>query len=454
MRLKRHVLALVLAGITTPATVWATNGMNMEGYGPIATGMGGASFAYDNGTAAVMNNPATLGLMGKGSRLDVALGFLGPDVTSTHMGTPMSSGGDAYYMPAVGYVRSDGKLTYGFGLFAQGGMGTEYNMGVDGGPERSELGVGRLIAPLAYQVSDELVIGGSLDFVWAMLDLRMALPGGMGFLTTSGLISGGTGILGGTATSGAFDGLTSMRLDFSDSNDFTGKAKGSGFAGKLGFTYKISPAVMVGGSYHSKTALSNLKTGSNGTSLVAVNPGGAFGMGEPPGTYTETGKIIVRDFEWPETFGVGIAVQASPYVLVAADVKRIGWKDVMKNFKMTYESGGGLGFTGSVDFTLPQNWDNQTVFSLGLAYKATDALTLRAGANLADNPIPDSTLNYLFPAIVENHYTLGFGYDFSKVSALNFSLTYAPEVSQTNTTMGYKVEHSQTNWQLMYTHRF
>ncbi len=94
MRLKRHVLALVLVGLTTPALVWATNGMNMEGYGPIATGMGGASFAYDNGTAAVMNNPATLGLMGKGSRLDVALGFLGPDVTSTHL-APMG-------MPSIG----------------------------------------------------------------------------------------------------------------------------------------------------------------------------------------------------------------------------------------------------------------------------------------------------------------------------------------------------------------
>jgi long-chain fatty acid transport protein len=33
--------------------------MNMEGYGPIACGMGGACMAFDNGTAAVMNNPAT-----------------------------------------------------------------------------------------------------------------------------------------------------------------------------------------------------------------------------------------------------------------------------------------------------------------------------------------------------------------------------------------------------------
>ena len=61
--------------IGTP--VFATNGMNMEGYGPIATGMGGASFAYDNGTAAVINNPATLAMAESIARLDLALGVLG-----------------------------------------------------------------------------------------------------------------------------------------------------------------------------------------------------------------------------------------------------------------------------------------------------------------------------------------------------------------------------------------
>jgi len=56
--------------------------MNMEGYGPIATGMGGASMAYDNGTAAMINNAATIGLMKSGtSRLDLAIGGLHPDVT-------------------------------------------------------------------------------------------------------------------------------------------------------------------------------------------------------------------------------------------------------------------------------------------------------------------------------------------------------------------------------------
>jgi len=445
MRLKRHVLALVLAGITTPATVWATNGMNMEGYGPIATGMGGASFAYDNGTAAVMNNPATLGLMGKGSRLDVALGFLGPDVTSTHSAmfgqASIGSGGDAYYMPAVGYVKSDGKLTYGFGLFAQGGMGTEYNTSMDGRPERSELGVGRFILPLAYKVNEDFSVGGSLDYIWSMLDMKMVMPIGM----MAGLITNpGNGTLAGALAGMAGMGYDAARLEFSDGSDFTGKAKATGFAGKLGFTYRASPTVMVGGVYHAKSSLGDMKTSSTGAAMIVTDL--------PPGgnpTQTVPGKITVIDFQWPETYGIGLAIQMTPDLLIAADYKRLNWKDVMKNFTMSYSA-----MNDTVTFALPQNWDNQDVLHIGLSYKATNALTLRAGANLADNPIPSTTVHYLFPAIVKNHYTLGLGYDFSKLSGLNFSLTYAPEVSQTNTIFGYKVDHSQTNWQLMYTHRF
>jgi long-chain fatty acid transport protein len=103
--------------------------------------------------------------------------------------------------------------------------------------------------------------------------------------------------------------------------------------------------------------------------------------------------------------------------------------------------------------SLFQNWDDQDVFAIGFAYKATDALTLRAGANFANNPIPDMYMNPLFPAIVENHYTVGLGYDVSSSSAVNFSLSHAPEVTQVSGST-ISVDHSQTNWQLMYSKRF
>jgi long-chain fatty acid transport protein len=115
---------------------------------------------------------------------------------------------------------------------------------------------------------------------------------------------------------------------------------------------------------------------------------------------------------------------------------------------MTYSALGD-----SVTFALPQMWEDQTVVNFGAAYKASDKLTLRAGLNIANNPIPDATLHYLFPAIVEDHYTVGFGYDISDSSAVNFSLQYAPEVTQTSGS-GFTVDHSQTSWQLMYSAHF
>jgi len=70
-------------------------------------------------------------------------------------------------------------------------------------------------------------------------------------------------------------------------------------------------------------------------------------------------------------------------------------------------------------------------------------------------------VNYLWPAIEEDHYTVGFGYAFSKQSQVNFALSYVPEVSVTGSGSampmgngGMLIEHSQTNWQLMYSYTF
>lgn len=324
-------------------------------------------------------------------------------------------------------------------------MGTEYNLSLDmlqtGEGERSELGVGRLMAPIAYNVNDKLTIAGSLDFVWAMLDLKMAMPiaNMAGLITPTGA---GNGTLTGALNALALGGYDNARLDFSDGNDYTGKARGYGFAGKLGFAYKLSPMVSIGGTYHTKTNLGDLETGTTGASMIVTDTGG-----NP--TQTVPGKISVRDFQWPETYGIGVSIQATPSLLVAADYKRINWKDVMKNFTMTYSALGD-----SITFALPQNWDDQNVFQIGLSYKATGSLTLRAGVSLSDNPIPDATMHYLFPAIEKNHYTAGLGYAFDASSDLNFSLQFAPKVTQTNSTFGYTVSHSQTSWQLMYSKRF
>ena len=453
MKLKKLAVLIAAAGMS--ASAFATNGMNMEGYGPVATGMGGASFAYDNGTAGMINNPATLGFMASGtSRLDIAVGGLHPDVNSKMMGMKAGSDGDAYYMPAIGYVRKDGKLAWGVGMMAQGGMGTEYGKhsffsGVpsSGLENRSKLGLGRVIFPLAYDVTDSFNIGGSIDYLWGGLDLQMLMPA-----ASLGAMMAGTSPLGSaTVTPGSqlqagigamFPTMAGAHFDFSKgSNKFTQELTTNGWAWNLGFTWKAAPNLTVGGIYHAKTDLSDMS--GNGRLNIVSNTGVITPM---------AGKLKVKDFQWPETYGIGVAYQATEKLMLVADYKRINWSDVMKNFEMRYTANG---VTGVMDAKLYQNWDNQNVFMIGGSYKYNNALTLRAGVNLSSNPVPSKNLNALFPATIENHYTLGFGYAFNKVSSIDFSYSYAPEVSETNPNTGIKTTHSQTNnWQAMYSHRF
>jgi long-chain fatty acid transport protein len=427
-------LPLALAG----AAAWATNGMNMEGYGPVSTGMGGASQAIDHGTAAMAQNPATLALMGGTARVDVAVGRLGPGVTSRMAGMPdADSGGTSYVMPALGYARRNGAWTYGFGVFAQGGMGTEYDAtsfvaAGSGQPVRSELGVGRVLFPLAYRISPTLAVGGSLDFVWATLDMRMAASGAQ----LGQMVTGASGNLG--AALPALGGAPWARVDFSDGSDFSGAAKGTGWAGKLGFVWQAAPAWSVGGSYQFETALGDLKTSTSAASLSAA------------GGFADAGRITVIDFQWPATAAIGASWQASPTLTVAADLKRIAWSKVMKDFRLQFDS-AGMG--GSVGFALTQDWKDQTVVNLGVAWKATPQWTLRAGVNLADNPIPNAFVNPLFPATVKNHATLGAGWQFGIADSLDLSLTVAPSSTVTNG-QGIEVSHRQTNAQLMYSHLF
>ena len=372
MYLNKVPAALVAAGLAMPGFALATNGMLMEGYGPIATGMGGASMAYDNGTAAMANNPATLGLMAEGSRLDVALGFLGPDVEATPLG---KSKADAFFMPAFGYVKKAGNLTYGVGVYAQGGMGTDYPNG-----DMAQVGVGRLIFPVAYNVNERLTLGGSLDYVWAGMDL----------------VYSGAGI------------------NFKDGSDYTGKANGYGIAAKLGFTYKVNDSLNVGGVYQTAGNLGDL---------------------------SDRG-YRVKDFDMPPTLALGLAWHASDKLMIAADIKDVMWDSSMNT--VTIVTPGG-------DVPFQQDWDDQIVFAVGAAYKFNDRFTGRVGVNVAENPIPTEYMNYLWPAIVEQHYMLGFGYNLDKTAEVNFSLAYAPEVSQTH---GVKVDHSQISWQLMYSKKF
>ncbi len=504
MPTKNKILALSIAMACAPVTVFATNGMNLEGYGPIATAMGGASMAYDNGTAAMMNNPATLGLMEDGRRLDLALGVLAPDVKASYGTFSWSSDATSFMMPAIGWVGKDDGKAFGFGVFAQGGMGTEFNptstqptpgsafvvtptstnpMGgnlsntstiastVMGWEEMSEVGVMRIMLPFAMNMGgDTFTVGASLDYVKANLDIKMVMPGGMmqdmmpglGGTEQAGSITGSfvttmAGMMG--AGPGKLQALYGGQFDFADSSPYTGQTTGGGLAVKLGFTMHMGDSLTIGGTFHNKTAIADLEGNGTLNMAIAADPGtGSTDMVVPM-----SGKLSVKDFQWPTTIAVGVAFQPNDMFMVTADVKQLKWSDVMKDFKMGFTPDATqsnamaqnmvTGGATQMDATLFQNWDDQTVIQVGVAFNVSEQLTLRAGLNRSSNPVPDANLNYLFPATVENHMTLGAGFEISDNSEVNFSMTSADKADNTSG-MGLGVTHSQTNWQLMYSMKY
>ena len=429
---------LSAAAFLACSSAWATNGMLIEGYGPVPLSMGGAAQAYDNGTAAMMNNPATLQMGENGTQFNFAVGMLGPKVTS--MGE--KSSGTAYWMPALGWVRKNDRFSYGIGEFGQGGMGTEYKAGSMNAagtnqPVRSELSVGRVIAPVSFKLNETVNLGATLDYTWASLDMRMAAlfsqMGGMSPMPTGQFAS-----MMGAIGQGQMSAPQTVRIDFSNGNDFTGSAKSTDFTGKLGGTFEATKDLKLGASYQLKTHLGDMKTSANGASLT-------MGQSLP-------GRMVVHDFQMPAVLAAGAAWTPVPNLLLVADVKRIDWSSVMKNFRMTFESSQGLGTMG---FTLPQNWKDQTVLSLGGAYRVNDAWTLRAGYSHSTNPIPDATVHPLFPAIVKDHYTAGLGYQLGGGMSIDAAVSHAPKVT-VNAGMlgGAPISHSQTNYQLLFSARY
>ena len=333
--------------------------------------------------------------------------------------------------------------------------------------------MGRVILPVAFQPNDRLSLGASLDFVWAGLDLRMAMSEAQfgdlittrsGGTASGSLVTTFSGMYQPLAGPGApVSALNFAYFDYSNGSRFSGKARAYGYAGKLGATFRVNDRLTLGASYHSETRLGDMNTDE---AVVRMGVTADFGSGSQDYDIPVSGKISVKDFQWPATWGVGAAFQATKRLLLVGDIKRIAWADTMQQFRMVFTADGtqanplAAGFAGQdIDAALYQRWKDQTVYQLGAAWQWDGRLTLRAGINLADNPVPDQYLNALFPAIVERHVTAGFGYVLGELQSIDFSVQRGLRARFTNPGNGSTIPavtstHAQWNFQFIYSHRF
>jgi len=359
--------------------------------------MGGASIALPLDSLAAANNPA--GMVMVGDRVDFALTWFKPNRSATVVnntlpgppytpgttmdGTYDGNGRSNFFIPDFGYnkmISADTSL--GVSVYGNGGMNTQYNtnpIAAIGGQGNMGINLSQLfVSPTwAMKINPTNAVGVSLNLAYQMFSATGLTP----FACSTTALCGG-----GPVPSASPANVTDNGTDTS-----------TGYGIKLGWTGEVTPAVTLGATYQSKTKMSKFSNYS--------------------GLFADQGS-----FDIPSSYGLGIAVKATPATTVAFDVVRTNYSDV-PSVSTTFPQNAQFGATGGAGF----GWQNINTYKLGMSYAYDSSLTLRAGLNHCDQPISDTQtfLNVLAPAVVQNHLSLGATWMLANNSELSVAYVHA-----------------------------
>ncbi|MCS7262598.1 MAG: outer membrane protein transport protein [Aquificaceae bacterium] len=361
---------------------FATNGDNLIGVSPASRGMGGIGVGTPVGpTDALFKNPAWMNYY-KGFNVSFGGILFAPQVKAKNNATPMGpmnppaserSRADLFVVPEVGIVQQVSKeLSFGVGAFGVSGMGVDYR---NKDPRLANIHTNfqfmRLIPTVSYKVSEALSVAGALHLAYGSLDMGANLC----------------------------DPTNPTRCW----NAGGGQSQNYGIGFQLGVAYNMGDFVYLGAAYQSPVAMTYRR-------VFDSNGDGRF-----------------EDFKLtqPQELALGVGARPLENLKVGLDLRWINWK----------------GARGYKEF----QWRDQLVLALGAEYKPMEKLALRGGYNFGRSPIKGGVKNPLnanripsfaapfsdfqiayfnlvaFPAISEQHITLGLGYEFTK----NFSVDLA-----------------------------
>ena len=400
-------------GYALGASAHATNGVNVIGFGFESGGMGGADIAVARDANGLNINPAGLTQIHASSFEFVFGAAFADDVGhQDQMGNDLDV--DQRVIPAgtTSYARRiNDSVVVGIGLFAQGGSGAVYESfnSPFGGRDRLEakLGIARLSAGAGWQVGEHWSLGAALTLNYARLEQKI-FPSASVFNPADPQAS-----FFGSST----DDMSSTRVGY-----------------KLGAQYAPNDNLRFGLNYSAKRSLPF--TGEMTFNLSSI------GLGR-----VRYNDVELESIGLPEEVGLGMAWQATPKLLLAADVSWLRWSDVIK--KQTLRARGPSNPAAPAVLELPDqnlDWHDQYVFALGAQYQWSDKLHLYAGFNYGANPIPARNSNPLLLIMGEKHLTAGVRYQLDggwyvgafaeylmqiKVHYNNPQLPFGPSVDET-----------------------
>ncbi|MFT5482599.1 MAG: long-chain fatty acid transport protein [Halieaceae bacterium] len=410
--------------LTISTGVFATNGYLTHGLGTKNKGMAGAGTASPSEAMSVANNPAAAVMLG--SRFDTGLSIFSParsyetssSLIQGQFGSftvgPDSSVSKNNFFP-IPYAASvwelEGDRAWAAAFYGRGGMNTEFIGGTasfdpDGpgpGPTMTlpgAFGAGTLGVDLVQAFLDLTYSGKTDSLNWGVTAV----------LAIQSFEARGVANFAGFTETFALSGGTQSPANLSNN----GHEYSYGYGFKAGVIWEASDTLNLGLSYQTKTKMTDLDDYAD---LFAEGGG----------------------FDIPASARVGISWRATDAVSLHLDWEHVWYSEVDSIGNSiagiigcpTAGFGGTdasvcLGGENGIGF----GWDDMSIVKFGVEWTPQDTpeWTMRAGYSQGDQPIPEEELlvNILAPAVMEEHFTVGFTRNLNNDKEFSISFMFAP----------------------------
>lgn len=377
---------LASAALFSVAAGASASGLNLEGLGIRAVGMGGAFISVADDASAIYWNPAGLSQL-RGSGFSFGVYSMTPHISdrdgasnnSVLDGSFDPNKGDAFpafvatepsefddheevwlsaaTMPAFVYFKNFGDYTIAGGVYGVGGAYSTYDDSIydpsNGAKIDADvfalLGLMAFNTSVGYQVSEKLSVGVGIDILYSSfrvdLDKDYSDPSG---------------------STGDYEYKAKVRED------------GIGFQGNIGVLYRFNEKFSLGLDF---------KTGSSfdleGETRVKLRGSGApFQSSEKSDSRSE--------FKYAPSLGIGVSYRPNSDLLFAMDVVATDWRDFnWMGSDATYDTPGALlqNVNGDPD------WRLAYTYRVGAEWRYSKEITLRTGLMWEDAGVPSDFEN-------------------------------------------------------------
>lgn len=390
------LVAVLAAGLTTGLLA---NGLNLNGFGARATGMGGAYVSLANDYTAVFWNPAGLAEMTK-AQFGLAADALLP--TGKYTAGPFSMVTEKKLYPAglVGYFQPIGKnIVVGLGAYTLSGLGADWvNPGLEAAMAypipaaafspaleaytwRSFIGSVTIAPSIAVKINDMFYVGATFNINYGFFKTEQ-----FGGYQIINLNAGGSNLP--MAAPVALINFGQQTLD----------VKGWGYGATVGIKVKPAEWISLGATYRTETKM-KLSGSMDIDHLSGLEPYTGLTIANSSGA--------AMDVPSPMWLAGGVSVKPMDGLTLAFDAQYTNWGK-LQEIAVSFDDPIWTALLGS-ESSLVLNWANKTQLRFGAEYDFGQ-LAVRAGYYYDPAPAPDETLNILTPSFTYNSLAFGIGY--------------------------------------------